>query len=179
MIDTREWPCTYYSWITGLKKAQTTPTDHRRMQQINSQNRVSMISKCQKWYSSVPFDVCKTPLLVSLFLVPIYPGSSYSLQMATLFTEGCVSVAKGGRDRHNVQYQQPCPQALCSSIVLGSEDCQGGISRWSFCQATLQSPGHQKGTLKKHLNDSHVKMTVQTHKHPAKLWEQFCGQNLL
>jgi hypothetical protein len=56
---------------------------------------------------------------------------------------------------HRVQHQNTHFQAHCTSSVLGRKDCQRDLTKSCFCQATLQRPGNEKGTLKEPPSDSH------------------------
>lgn len=124
-------------------------TDLRRTQQINSENRVSTISWCQKWYFSVPpppSDLCRTQFLISFVLQSPYIPARYSIQTARLFTEGwCVSCwGKKRGSRAHPQSPAPSPVDVDGSwglqpprstrrqpkVHLGRESVQGQFAAW-------------------------------------------------
>ena len=91
MMDTKEWPCAFYSWITGWQKwlSNTNRSEEGTTDKLRKQ--VGMISSCQKCLSVPCHPHRFTQDTVSDFLcfsTSAYSSSSHWLQMATLFTEG-------------------------------------------------------------------------------------------
>lgn len=91
MIDTKEWPCAFYSWITGWQKWLSNTNRSKEDTTDKLRKPVGMISRWQK-YISVPCHPHRfTQDTVSDFLcfsTSVCSSSSDWLQMATLFTEG-------------------------------------------------------------------------------------------
>jgi hypothetical protein len=150
------------------------PTDKFRKQGQRDEYMSEIILFCPFWFmqDTVSDFLC--------FSVLIDSGSSFSLQMATLFTKDwCVSCW-----REKEQKQCPAPQTPTSLGFLPpkeyiDKDCQRLISKSSSAMPAHRASPAIKRTLKTPPNDSHTENNYSYPHAPAKLWEWSCKQGLL
>ena len=128
MIDTKEWPCAFYSWITGWQKWLSDT--NRSEEDVTAEFRkpVGMISRCQKWYFSVPrrpSDLCRTQFLISFVFQSqsiLAPVTHY--KWPHCLQKAGVSVVKGRRNQSKPTSQSLIPspmEALGVPALLGSK----------------------------------------------------------